>query len=143
MTHAAPSSVELPAPPSAPRPVRPHAAYGARRILLVDDEEAIRLALSKFLRSRGYEVEVADSAPAALDALGQSDFSLMLCDIRMPGMSGLEMVPQALSARPDLGVIIITAVNDAPTATEALSCGALDYLTKPIELPDLQLAVQR
>jgi len=65
------------------------------RILIVDDEETIRLALRKFLRSRGYEVEVAGSAEQALEALDSASFSLMLCDVRMPGMTGVEMVPQA------------------------------------------------
>jgi response regulator RpfG family c-di-GMP phosphodiesterase len=115
----------------------------SRRILVVDDEETIRIALSKFLRSRGYHVQVADSSAAALTALGEMEYALMLCDVRMPGVSGLEMLPQALARHPDMAVIMITAVNDAPTATEALSCGAYDYLMKPVELNDLLRAVER
>jgi CheY-like chemotaxis protein len=61
-----------------------------RRLLVVDDEETIRLALGKFLRTRGYEVQTAESGVAALEALQNARFSLMLCDIRMPGMTGLE-----------------------------------------------------
>ena len=114
-----------------------------RRILVVDDETTIRLALSRFLRTRGFEVEVADSGPAAIDTLRRQRFSLMLCDLRMPGMTGLEVVPQALAIDQDLGVIMLTAVNDATSATEALGKGAFDYLTKPVELPDLQAAVER
>jgi len=114
-----------------------------RRILVVDDENTIRLALSRFLRTRGFEVELADSGPAALETLRRDRFALMLCDLRMPGMTGLEVVPRALEADQDLGIIMLTAVNDATSATEALSKGAFDYLTKPVELPDLQGAVER
>jgi CheY-like chemotaxis protein len=110
--------------------------HSLRRILVVDDETTIRLALSRFLRTRGFEVEAAESGTAALEALQRQRFSLMLCDLRMPGLSGLEVVPKALLADQDLGIIMLTAVNDATSATEALSNGAFDYLTKPVELPE-------
>jgi putative nucleotidyltransferase with HDIG domain len=119
------------------------AADELRRILVVDDEATIRLALSRFLRTRGYDVDVADSGAAALDALRVGRFALMLCDLRMPGLSGLDMVPRAIDIDGDLGIIMLTAVNDATSATEALTNGAFDYLTKPVELPDLQDAVER
>jgi response regulator RpfG family c-di-GMP phosphodiesterase len=114
-----------------------------RRILLVDDEELIRSALAKFLRSRGYEVTTCDSGAAALDALEREKHVLMLADIRMPGMTGLALLPAALAIDSDLAVMMLTAVNDAPTATEALAHGAMDYLMKPIELSDLATAVER
>ena len=113
------------------------------RILIVDDEETIRLALRKFLRSRGYEVEIAGSGDQAMQILGKESFSLMLCDVRMPGMTGVQMVPQAREKDQDLAIIMLTAVNDAATATEVLSSGATDYLMKPVELADLQQAVDR
>ena len=114
-----------------------------RRILVVDDEATIRLALSRFLRTRGFDVETAESGTLALESLVGSRFSLMLCDLRMPGVSGLDVVPRALAIDPDLGIIMLTAVNDASSATDALSSGAFDYLTKPVELPDLQASVER
>ena len=113
------------------------------RILIVDDEETIRLALRKFLRSRGYEVEIAGSGDQALETLDRGTFSLMLCDVRMPGMTGVQVVPQARAKDEDLAIIMLTAVNDAATATEVLSAGASDYLMKPVELADLQQAVDR
>jgi len=113
------------------------------RILIVDDEETIRLALRKFLRSRGYEVEIAGSGDQALQLLGKDSFALMLCDVRMPGMSGVQIVPLAREKDQDLAIIMLTAVNDAATATEVLSSGASDYLMKPVELADLQQAVDR
>jgi CheY-like chemotaxis protein len=106
-----------------------------RKILVVDDESTIRLALSRFLRTRGFEVDVAESGDAALGALNSTRYALMLCDLRMPGMTGLEMVPRALAVDPDIAIIMLTAVNDASSATDALSSGAFDYLTKPVELP--------
>jgi response regulator RpfG family c-di-GMP phosphodiesterase len=113
------------------------------RLLIVDDEEAIRSALARFLRGRGYEVEVAESGQAALALLEREQFVLMLCDVRMPEMTGLEVVPRALRMDADLAIIMLTAVNDAGTATDALGRGALDYLVKPIELPELHRAVER
>jgi putative nucleotidyltransferase with HDIG domain len=114
-----------------------------RRVLVVDDEETIRNAMSKFLRSRGYDVTGVESGAAALELLHREKFDAMLCDVRMPGMTGVEVVPRALELVPDLAVLMLTAVNDAPTATEALAHGALDYLMKPVELPDLARAVDR
>jgi response regulator RpfG family c-di-GMP phosphodiesterase len=137
--------------PLPPRiPLRPEPALIPRaatpsqpRVLVVDDEETIRTALGRFLRSRGYEVEVAESGIAALIMLERQRFAVMVCDVRMPGMTGLEVVPEALQLDPDLAILMLSAVNDAPTATDALSHGAMDYLVKPIELVDLQRAVER
>jgi putative two-component system response regulator len=111
------------------------------RVLLVDDEEAIRLSLSTFLTRSGYEVDTAASAAQALEKLDTGRYSLMLSDIRMPGMTGVELVPRALASNPDLAIVMLTAVNDAPTATEALSRGAMGYLTKPVELPYLHESI--
>lgn len=112
-------------------------------ILVVDDEETIRLALGKFLRARGFEVTTAKSGMEALETLANHAFQVLLCDVRMPRMSGIEVVTQALELDPHLAVIMLTAVNDAPTATEALARGAADYLIKPVELADLHQAVRR
>jgi putative two-component system response regulator len=111
------------------------------RLLVVDDEESIRLSLGTFLTRSGYEVETAESAFQALEMLDSGHFALMLSDIRMPGMTGVELVPRALATNPDLAIVMLTAVNDAPTATEALSRGAMGYLTKPVELPDLHESI--
>lgn len=115
----------------------------SRRILVVDDEEVIRTALARFLRARGFDVTTADSGRAAIEAMQDEKFVAMLSDIRMPEMTGLELVPHAHGADPDLAIIMLTAVNDAPTATEALGLGAMDYLMKPVELGDLATALER
>jgi response regulator RpfG family c-di-GMP phosphodiesterase len=114
-----------------------------KRLLVVDDEEGIRAALSRFFRGRGYEVTTTDSATSALDLLARQRFAIALCDVRMPGMTGVELVPRAHEADPDLAIVMLSGVNDAPTATDALTHGALDYLMKPIELVDLADAVER
>jgi putative two-component system response regulator len=135
-----PSRIPLrPEPALVPRPAAP----SRPRVLVVDDEETIRTALARFLRASGYEVEVAESGIAALVMLERQRFVIMICDVRMPGMTGLEVVPEALQLDADLGILMLSAVNDAPTATDALSHGAMDYLVKPIELVDLQRAVER
>jgi putative two-component system response regulator len=113
------------------------------RILVVDDEDTIRLVLTKYLKTRGFEVASAPSGDAALELLGDQRFDLMLCDVRMPGLSGVEVVPSALEIDPDLAIVMLSAVNDAATATAALTDGVLDYLTKPIELQELHRAVLR
>jgi putative two-component system response regulator len=111
----------------------------APRVLVVDDEESIRYSIGKFLNARGFDAIVVESGAAALDALQRERFDALLCDVRMPGMSGTEVVPRALELRPDLAVLMLTAVNDAPTATEVLAQGAMDYLMKPVELDDRAL----
>ena len=115
----------------------------SRRVLVVDDEEVIRTSLARFLRARGFDVTTADSGVSALAAMQDERFVAMLSDIRMPEMTGLELVPKAHAADPDLAIIMLTAVNDAPTATEALGMGAMDYLMKPVELGDLATALER
>ncbi len=135
------------APRTAPgrltRAVRAAAEPTARHVLVVDDEESIRTAVARFLRGRGFDVTTAESGAAALEALPTERFVAVLCDIRMPGMSGLELVPSIVQRDPDVAIIMLTAVNDAPTATEALGLGAMDYLMKPVELGDLAAAVER
>jgi DNA-binding NtrC family response regulator len=114
-----------------------------RRVLVVDDEEPIRMAITKFLKARGYDVAAADGGAAALALLAEGRFDALLCDVRMPGMSGTDVVPRALELQPGLAVLMLTAVSDAPTATEAIARGAMEYLMKPVGLDDLANAVDR
>jgi response regulator RpfG family c-di-GMP phosphodiesterase len=103
----------------------------------------VRGAFHRFLQSRGYDVRVAGSAEAGLEALASERFTVALFDIHLPGMTGIEAVPAALTTDPDLAVIMLTAVDDAMTATAAIGRGAIDYLVKPIELADLEGAIKR
>ena len=116
---------------------------GPVQILVVDDEEPIRNALKKFLAQQQFEVYTAGSGEEALQQLKRHRIALMLCDIRMPGTSGVDLVPQALETEPELAILMLTAVNDATSAALCMQRGAMDYLTKPIELADLGRAVQR
>ena len=113
------------------------------RILVVDDEEAVSTALARFLRTRGYDAFPANSGDDALERIREERFQVVLCDIRMPGMSGLDVLTEALAIDSDLAVIMLTAVNEATTATTALARGAMDYLVKPVELAELERAVIR
>jgi putative nucleotidyltransferase with HDIG domain len=112
-------------------------------VLVVDDEEPIRNALRKYLKQQQFEVYAAGSGDEALQQLKLHKVALMLSDIRMPGTSGVDLVPQALEIEPDLAILMLTAVNDATSAALCMQRGAMDYLTKPIELADLGRAVQR
>jgi len=112
-------------------------------VLVVDDEEPIRNALKKFLVQQQFETYTAGSGDEALQQLKRHKIALMLCDIRMPGTSGVDLVPLAIEIEPDLAILMLTAVNDATSAAMCMQRGALDYLTKPIELADLGRSIQR
>src|SRR5213594_4996882 len=116
---------------------------GPVAVLVVDDEEPIRNALKKFMTQQQFEVYTAASGEEALAQLQRHRIALMLCDIRMPGTSGVDLVPHAIEAEPDLAILMLTAINDATSAALCMQRGAMDYLTKPIELADLGRAVQR
>ena len=109
-------------------------------ILVVDDESDVEtLFRQKFrhdLRSGRFTMEFAQSAPAALQCIsgaGAASLILILSDINMPGMSGLELLPKAKAVRPDVPIIMITAYGDAETRRKALESGAEALLTKPID----------
>jgi putative two-component system response regulator len=130
----------VPDDPIAPIPA-PDDATVVARVLVVDDESTIRTALARFLRMRGFHSVPVASGAAALEAMQQQHFEVMVCDVRMPGMTGLELIAPALAREPDLAIVMLSAVNDAVTASTALSRGAANYLVKPIELTDLHRAV--
>lgn len=122
----------------------PPAAPGTERttVLVVDDEEGIRKALERFLTRLGYQVAVAANATEALARLTSDHPQTMLCDIRMPETSGLELLPKVLAQDPDLAVIMLTAIDEPRTAIECLKLGAYDYLIKPVDLDELEMSLQ-
>lgn len=124
-------------------PTPPHVDAGPRRLLVVDDDEAVRLALARYLRSCGYDVECAHSTDDALERVRRTRFALVLADVPTPGASGLEIVPRARALDPDVAVVMLSGVNDAPTAAAAMARGATDFLLKPLSLPELAAAVER
>jgi putative nucleotidyltransferase with HDIG domain len=110
-------------------------------VLVVDDDESVRTIVSRFLVARGYRVDAAASGAAALKSLARARFPLAVFDVDMPAMSGVELVRHALRADPDLAIVMLTGADDAATATEALSSGAFDYLTKPIDSAIFEQAI--
>lgn len=121
----------------------PPAPAALARILIVDDDESIRVAMVRFLQRCGYDVQSAGSGSDALQLVESNSFDAMICDVRMPGISGPELLPRVLAHDPNLAVLMLSAMNDAPTAAHVLAGGAIDYLVKPIELRALQDAVIR
>jgi CheY-like chemotaxis protein len=114
-------------------------------ILVVDDEPDVevlfRQRFRRDLRADRFEMEFAQSAPMALQCItdaGDRSLILILSDINMPGMSGLELLPKAKAMRPDVPIIMITAYGDAETKRKALERGAEALLTKPIDFEMLR-----
>ena len=111
-------------------------------VLVVDDEDGIRQALDRFLTRLGYRVVQAASGAEALERQSADSPDVMLSDIRMPNMSGVELVPRALAQDADLAVIMLTAIDEPRTAIECLKLGAYDYLIKPVDLDELEMSLQ-
>jgi DNA-binding NtrC family response regulator len=107
------------------------------RILVADDDAVIREGLRRILTAEGYEVEVVSNGRAALDRLEQKRFKLLITDLKMPGMSGLEVLQAIRSFQPELPVILITGYAAIDNAVEAMKNGATDYLSKPFANDEL------
>jgi putative nucleotidyltransferase with HDIG domain len=112
------------------------------RILIVDDEAPIRALLGEHLRQEGYQVTLAADGAAGLEVLAKADFELVLTDVRMPGMSGLELLAEIVRTHPSVGVLMLTACEDLTLAVNAMRIGALDYVLKPFRLAEITLSVQ-
>jgi putative nucleotidyltransferase with HDIG domain len=108
----------------------------------VDDEEAIRRTMRKYLTLQGYDVATAASGEEALAVLGRQKVAGMLLDVNLPGINGVDLVPRVLELEPDLAILMLTAVNDATSAALCMQRGALDYLLKPVDLPQLSRALE-
>ena len=112
-------------------------------ILIVDDELSVRHALSGWFRKDGYTVAAAENATAALNLLRDGSFDVVLLDIKMPGMDGLELQQHIHEMDPSIAVIMITAFASVESAVRALKQGAFDYITKPVDPDELSHLVQR
>ncbi len=107
------------------------------RLLIVDDDPGQRSLLDSFLRGQGFDTVVAESGERALELLPTQKFSLMISDVRMPGLSGLETLQRARKYFPSLPVLLVTAYTDIREAVTAMRDGAVNYLAKPIDLDEL------
>lgn len=112
-------------------------------ILIVDDEELVRELLYQKLSGEGYQCQKAGSAAQALDELKSNPVALVILDIKMPGKSGMELLPDLRVKYPDTAVIMATAIADAGTAIRCMRGGAYDYITKPFNLDEVVLSVGR
>jgi two-component system, NtrC family, response regulator AtoC len=112
-------------------------------IMVVDDEEIVRDSLTSWLEEDGYRVEAVESGPKALERLPTRSWDLMLVDLKMPGMDGIQLMDEVRRTHPDLTMIIMTAYATVDTAVKAMKKGAYDYFVKPFNPEDVSLAIRK
>lgn len=113
------------------------------RILLVDDDPGIRFGFAKYLQKVGYAIEAAGSIEEGRARLAEQRFQVAILDMNLPDGNGLDWIVELREAYPDLPLIVITGLGDIPTAVEAMRCGADHFLTKPVDLPELDVFLQK
>lgn len=113
------------------------------RLLIVDDEEALRTMLQQELKHHGYEVDAADGGEVALEKLKNEPFDLVILDIRMPDVDGMEVLRQIRENNIPGKVVMLTAVGELKYAQDSLDLGASDFMTKPVDLNDLLTCIKR
>src|SRR3954463_15539088 len=114
------------------------------RILVVDDQELMRDSLTATLSRAGHEVVACTDGPAAVDRLsGGPRFDLLVTDLKMPKMTGIELLAEAKRLRPEMPVVLMTAFATVSTAVEAMKLGAYDYIQKPFDGEEIKLLVDR
>lgn len=113
------------------------------KIAVIDDEPIVCRETKRALLKEHYEVETFSDSESALQRFEQTNFDLILCDLRLPGLSGLDLLKSVRRHHPDCEVIIITAYSSVDTAIEAIRAGAYHYVTKPIKMAELKLLVKR
>lgn len=112
-------------------------------ILIVDDEPVVRQSLSRTLARDNYQCIEASNADEAFTKMESSPFDLAILDIKMPGKSGLELLPEVKTRYPNTAVIMITAVTDIGVVTQCMKAGAVDYIPKPFSIDEVSLCVQQ
>ena len=112
-------------------------------IFIVDDEQALRKLLSYWLGGNGFQCHEAESGEKALAALEEKPADLVILDIRLPGKSGIQLIPEIVEAHPDTAIVMATAVSDTQTAVQCMKLGAYDFLTKPFDLKLVSRTVEK
>ena len=113
-----------------------------KKILVVDDENSVRNMITVLLQKEQFDASGASSGEEALQILGERPFDLVLCDIRMPGMDGLEVLSTIRSLYPDTTVIMMSAFGTVDLAVEAMKQGAYDYISKPFKTDEILLTLR-
>jgi len=113
------------------------------RILIVDDEEIVRESLSAWLEKDGYTLATAPDGETAIDRIHKERWSILLLDLKMPGIDGLQVLEEARKTQPDAAAVIMTAYATIDSAVAAMKIGAYDYLTKPFDPEELSLMIQK
>jgi DNA-binding NtrC family response regulator len=114
-----------------------------RSVLVVDDEESQRQILAGFIRKRGLRALVAATVNDAAELVSRQTVDVVITDLNMPGQSGLELLDRVRAINPEIPVIVVTAFGTVATAVDAMKRGAADYLTKPIDLEELEVLIDR
>ena len=114
-----------------------------KTVLIVDDEKNILLTLSQSLEALQLETDTAANGEEALAKLKEKEFGLILLDLRMPGMDGMEVLRQVREIRPDIRIIMITAYGTIELAVEAIKMGAVDFIQKPFSPEEIRELVSR
>jgi two-component system response regulator AtoC len=114
-----------------------------RRVLIVDDEEGIRTSLELVLADEGYGVRTCGDPDEALRIAGAESFDVILCDVRMPRRSGLDLLPDLVRLQPEATILVMSAYGDLEQALEAVRRGAYDYLAKPFQPAELLVAIRK
>jgi two-component system response regulator PilR (NtrC family) len=135
-----PAAKVKPAAIEPPAPARP---TGTVRILIVDDEPSMREMLRIVLRREGYDVVVAVNGREAIERLQNESIDLLLSDIRMPDVSGVEVLRTAKQLNPEIVAFMMTAFASTDTAVEAMRLGAVDYFTKPFSVDELRIKIRQ
>ena len=112
------------------------------KILVVDDERAIRNSLKEILTDEGYEVDTAEDGAAALDLTEREHYNIIFCDIKMPGMDGIEFLGKVMEAGLDSAVVMISGHGDIDTAVECIKKGAFDFIQKPLDLNRILITIK-
>lgn len=112
------------------------------RILVIDDERSIRNTLKDILEYEKYEVELAEDGIKAIDKIKASGFDVILCDIKMPGMDGIEVLGKLQELTPDIPIVMISGHGNIDTAVESIKKGAFDYIEKPLDLNRLLITIR-
>ena len=116
---------------------------GQERILIIDDSQDVCAHLAEYLRAEGFEVETSTEGAAGISLLESSSYDIVLTDLKMPGVDGMEVLRYLKEHAPESICIILTGYGTIKNSVEAIKLGAFDYLTKPVKLDEILITIQR